>query len=483
MSKTTAQLRQLWREFECKEPSMVLVPFGPDRIRVAPPTSEAWEALAAVMRHHNYHIRTMDTDSYNCRRITGGTGRSLHSFGIALDVNWTTNPFLDHPGTRAVRFSDKPTQDERANDVRFGHTDTDMTPAMIFDVEAIKTKDRVQIFHWGGRFTDRKDCMHFELDLSPAELAKGVDRTTVKGLTVAGDAAEPEADTDAEGGVFEGELAGAPPTTGDQHVVIARDGLRLRATPSQQSADNIIRVIPAGTQVSVLSREGQWALVDLQGDQRVDGFMFISFLKPAADASPAGTLPSLAHDILGFCTPETVGQMFPATPKANIVANLPFVVSGLRARSLVDRPMALMAFATIRAETEGFVPISEGRSSFNTRNTPFDRYEGRVDLGNTQPGDGPRFKGRGYVQLTGRSNYTRVGRQIGVDLVGSPELANDPTTAGIILAQFLTNQDPCIRRALANQDLRKARKCVNGGVHGIERFVDAFERGKRAIPA
>jgi predicted chitinase len=175
--------------------------------------------------------------------------------------------------------------------------------------------------------------------------------------------------------------------------------------------------------------------------------------------------------------------LFPNTPKASIVANLPFVVSGLRARSLVDRPMALVAFATIRAETEGFVPISEGRSRFNTRNTPFDKYEGRVDLGNNQPGDGPRFKGRGYVQLTGRDNYTRVGRQIGVDLVGSPERANDPATAGLILAQFLTNQDRCIRGALANRNLRNARKCVNGGSHGLERFVDAFEQGERAILA
>lgn len=149
MPKTTAQLRQLWRNFECKEQDMVLVPFGPDKIRVAPPTSEAWDALAAVMLHHGYVIRTLDTDSYNCRRITGGSGRSLHSYGIALDVNWTTNPFLDHPGNRKVRFSNKATQDERAQDVRHGLADADMTQAMIRDVEAIKTKGGVKVFEWG----------------------------------------------------------------------------------------------------------------------------------------------------------------------------------------------------------------------------------------------------------------------------------------------------------------------------------------------
>ena len=93
MPKNTTQLRRLWKDFECEEGAMVLIPFGPDRIRVAPPTTQAFEALAAVLHHHGYKVRTQDTDSYNCRTITGGTGKSLHSYGIALDVNWETNPY------------------------------------------------------------------------------------------------------------------------------------------------------------------------------------------------------------------------------------------------------------------------------------------------------------------------------------------------------------------------------------------------------
>ena len=114
MAHTTAELRKLWELFECKEKDMVVIPFGPDRIRVAPPASGAWDALASVFSFHEYSLRTKDTDSYNCRNIKGTKQKSLHSFGIALDINWTTNPFIDHPGQRAVRFSDKATQDERA---------------------------------------------------------------------------------------------------------------------------------------------------------------------------------------------------------------------------------------------------------------------------------------------------------------------------------------------------------------------------------
>ncbi|TIS53842.1 MAG: hypothetical protein E5W91_29195 [Mesorhizobium sp.] len=471
MPLNTSQLRQSWKRFECTETTMVLVPFGPDKIRVASPASEAFEALASVMLHHGYAIRTQDTDSYNCRQITGGTGKSLHSYGIALDVNWTTNPFINHGGERAVRFSDKPTQDQRARDVRAGKADTDMTLAMITDVRAIKTGSGTGVFRWGGDFKDRKDCMHFELNLAPGDLEQGIDHATVVGGGIPTEQPrEPEVSITL--GVFG--------IRGHAHTVVARDGLRLRTGPSETAG--IILVLPFGTHVHVLSRESSWSMVDLQGDGRADGFMLSSFLRLVDDQPvPQERAVAVFTDNLGRFTIDLVARMFPATPKTNIIANLPFVLEGLRLRGLTDRIMALMALATIRAETEGFVPISEGRSRFNTHFTPFDQYEGRRDLGNNQPGDGPRFKGRGYVQLTGRSNYTTIGNRLNLDLVSDPDLANEPNASGLILAQFLKDHEPRIRTALAHHDLRRARESVNGGSHGLGRFVDAFERGERAL--
>ena len=157
---------------------MVVVDFGPDRIRVVPATKDAWTALAQVMAEHDYKIRPGDTDSYNCRRITGGTGPSLHSYGIALDVNWDTNPYLKTPDGRKVRYSSRRTQETRAEDVRSGTADTDMTPAMIDDIRAIKTVDGVAVFGWGGDFKTSKDAMHFQLDLTPAEMERGIDWST-----------------------------------------------------------------------------------------------------------------------------------------------------------------------------------------------------------------------------------------------------------------------------------------------------------------
>ncbi|MCC5914636.1 MAG: hypothetical protein JJU46_09705 [Balneolaceae bacterium] len=63
------------------------------------------------------------------------------------------------------------------------------------------------------------------------------------------------------------------------------------------------------------------------------------------------------------------------------------------------------------------------------------RYEGREDLGNTQPGDGDKYIGRGYVQLTGRANYQYWTNRLGIDLINNPELAEDPEIAATILVE------------------------------------------------
>ena len=181
MALSTPQLRKAWKDFECAKEKMAKFDFLGDTILIAPPTVDAFAALAAVLRTHGYQVRTKDTDSYNCRAITGGTEKSLHSYGIALDINWQTNPFIDHAGSRGPRFSIRTTQDQRALDVKAAKADTDMTKAMIADVIAIRTINGKQVFEWGGNWGTVKDAMHFEIDIAPQDLASGVDWSTVNG--------------------------------------------------------------------------------------------------------------------------------------------------------------------------------------------------------------------------------------------------------------------------------------------------------------
>ncbi|APW38890.1 peptidase C1 [Rhodoferax koreense] len=179
-----------------------------------------------------------------------------------------------------------------------------------------------------------------------------------------------------------------------------------------------------------------------------------------------------------------VSQLFPATKPANIARYLPYIEAALGSVGLSDRAMVLGALGTIRAETEGFVPISEFQSKFNTPpgGAPFSSYDMRTDIGNGARGDGERYRGRGFVQLTGKANYKTYGERIGFDLVDFPDKANAPEVAAVILAQFLADKAVKFRAAVAAGDLRAARRLVNGGAHGLESFSDVFARASRIWP-
>lgn len=104
--------------------------------------------------------------------------------------------------------------------------------------------------------------------------------------------------------------------------------------------------------------------------------------------------------------------------------NIETVLFALTKRG-VDLPKAAYILATAHHESMGFGVLEEiasGRA-----------YEGRQSLGNTQKGDGVRFKGRGFVQITGRRNYTDWAKRTGVDIVAKPEKAADPKLAATIL--------------------------------------------------
>jgi putative chitinase len=198
-------------------------------------------------------------------------------------------------------------------------------------------------------------------------------------------------------------------------------------------------------------------------------------LLPFLHATSIG-LPTLPVSAFADVTPAAVARIFPATPLAHISANLPCVLSALAAQGLTDRPILFAALATIRAEAECFEPITEQPSHFNTSpgGTPFNLYDHRADLGNQGPPDGARFCGRGFVQLTGRANYAHYASTTGLPLLAEPAIAARPAPAATLLAHFLADRQTHIRHALATGDLAEARRLVNGGTNGLDRFTSAI---------
>ena len=101
-------------------------------------------------------------------------------------------------------------------------------------------------------------------------------------------------------------------------------------------------------------------------------------------------------------------------------------------------------------------------------------YEGRADLGNTQPGDGVRYKGRGYIQLTGRANYRDYGNRLGVDLENNPDLAKDPNIAADIAIAYW--QQRVDRNAARAGDVRTVTRNINGGLNGLADRQNKFDK-------
>lgn len=140
-----------------------------------------------------------------------------------------------------------------------------------------------------------------------------------------------------------------------------------------------------------------------------------------------------------------------------------------RTYGILDTPLRLAHFMGQCAhESGGFIYMEEIASGA--------AYEGRADLGNTQPGDGKRYKGRGPIQLTGRANYRAFGREVGIDFESHPELVSHPSI-GLLAAVRYWNSRNLNAKADAN-DLIGITKAINGGTNGLH---DRTERTAKAM--
>jgi len=106
-------------------------------------------------------------------------------------------------------------------------------------------------------------------------------------------------------------------------------------------------------------------------------------------------------------------------------------------------------------------------------------YEGRHDLGNTEPGDGVRFKGRGLIQLTGRANYLRYGQAIGKDLITNDhwkQVAEDPELAVDVACWYWDLHQ--LNQCADQDDVITITKKINGGLNGLDNRKALLARGK-----
>lgn len=164
-------------------------------------------------------------------------------------------------------------------------------------------------------------------------------------------------------------------------------------------------------------------------------------------------------------------RIYQPRAREDVVDALFDVLPSLQQRGLRGEVMT-MFLGQMLHESMGFSRLEEIASG--------QAYEGRKDLGNTQPGDGVRYKGRGIIQLTGRYNYKKFGNIAGVDLENNPHLAADPSIAVKVATDYWFHQG--CQQAAEEGDYKKVTRLINGGYNGMNDREIWRIRSKKLVP-
>src|ERR1700704_3376327 len=170
-------------------------------------------------------------------------------------------------------------------------------------------------------------------------------------------------------------------------------------------------------------------------------------------------------------TDDELRQVMPNCPAAKRADYLPFIQQAMAEFEITSylRETAFLAqLAHESAELRYMEEIASGAA-----------YEGRKDLGNTQPGDGKRYKGRGPIQLTGRANYTKYGQLLGLDLVNNPTVAATKEVGFRIAGEFWKLNG--LNELADQQNFRLITKRINGGFNGLDDRIKYYERAKKVM--
>ena len=172
-------------------------------------------------------------------------------------------------------------------------------------------------------------------------------------------------------------------------------------------------------------------------------------------------------------TSEFMGSLFPGNKKALLYVD---ALNAACEKYQINTPLRICAFvAQIAHESGRFVYVREIWGPTKAQAG----YEGRKDLGNTTPGDGKRFLGRGLIQITGRNNYAALSKVLGVDLISDPTLLEQPFYAVASAAWFWN--DRSLNKYADSGDFNTITKRINGGLNGLADRLDIYLKAKRLM--
>lgn len=184
---------------------------------------------------------------------------------------------------------------------------------------------------------------------------------------------------------------------------------------------------------------------------------FVTLYKSGTQNVIDATGLRLLHQAL-LCSVDqkTVSEIMPHLGDSTLAEYLPFLNQAMYESDISNNKRKAAFLAQLAHESGEFrymEEIASGRA-----------YEGRSDLGNTQPGDGVRYKGRGPIQLTGRANYRKFGAILGLDLEGNPEQASRPDVGFRIAAAYWADRG--LNEQADAGNFTEITRRINGGQNG-----------------
>ncbi len=170
-------------------------------------------------------------------------------------------------------------------------------------------------------------------------------------------------------------------------------------------------------------------------------------------------------------TDQILKQIYPFSTLSNRLKYLPYFNQYLKQYDITTKQRLCCYLAQVGHES--------GQLNYSEEIASGKAYEGRKDLGNIEIGDGERFKGRGLIQITGRSNYQQLSNAFGIDFIQEPELLSSPEYAVLSSLWFWKIKN--LNQISDSGNFELLTKKINGGLNGLKDRLEIFERCQKYI--
>jgi predicted chitinase len=339
-----------------------------------------------------------------------------------------------------------------AVDLNFFKATQDGTLKLTYEVEDLRPLgefwERLDTANrWGGNWTSFKDTPHFERRESAAAQSPATEDPSQRTVAVAASAVSPST---RRGAGLTLTAVGAKCPNNREDVETVQRLLNM-------SSENGLFKLDDGR----LKTDGAF------GPKTLDAIM--AFQRTVhGEQAPSGrvetdspTMNSLCEVIPSNVEPGLLALAFLRADDDAVLELCPGIARTMANRN-IDTPLR-------RAHFLAQIGHESGELRFRAEIANGEAYEGRADLGNSTPGDGRRFKGRGLIQLTGRANYAEYGRALGreAELLALPERIETDNELCVDVAGWFWAKRGL--NALADSDdLTAITKRINGGLNGLE---------------